>query len=75
LDVRTKSEALMGMLPGTVNIPLSELEEMKERLTGHKAIVLVSNRGRRAYAGFIKLKELGFDNISILEGGLSAYPY
>ena len=75
VDVRTRPEALMGTLREAVNIPLNELEERKDQLDRQKNIVLVSNRGRRAYTGFIKLRQLGFEHLYILDGGLIAYPY
>ena len=75
LDVRTRSETAMGMLPGAINIPLNELEERMDQLDKRKRIVLVSKRGRRAYIGYMKLKQLGFEDLKVLDGGLSAYPY
>ena len=75
LDVRTRSETAMGMLPGAINIPLNELEERIDQLDKRKRIVLVSKRGRRAYIGYMKLKQLGFEDLKVLDGGLSAYPY
>jgi NADPH-dependent 2,4-dienoyl-CoA reductase/sulfur reductase-like enzyme/rhodanese-related sulfurtransferase len=76
LDVRTESEFKMGTLPGALNIPLEELESRKDELDGRKNIVLISERGRRAYLGFVKLKHMGFEHLSILDGGLlTYYPY
>lgn len=75
LDVRVPSEVMMGTLPGAVNIPLDELERREDELDKQKKIILISKRGRRAYLGFLKLKQLGFRQLSVLDGGLLSYPY
>lgn len=75
LDVRTESEFKMGTLPGAINIPLEELEARKDELDRQRSIVLISERGRRAYLAFVKLKQLGFERLRVLDGGLLIYPF
>lgn len=75
LDVRTPSEFKMGTLPGAINIPLEELEARKDELDRQRNIVLISERGRRAYLAFIKLRQMGFERLSVLDGGLLVYPF
>jgi rhodanese-related sulfurtransferase len=36
---------------------------------------LVCKVGKRAFLGYLDLKQLGFENIKVLEGGINAYPY
>jgi Rhodanese-related sulfurtransferase len=65
----------MGTLPGAINIPLEELEARKDELDRQRNIVLISERGRRAYLAFIKLRQMGFERLSVLDGGLLVYPF
>lgn len=75
LDVRTESEFKMGTLPGAINIPLEELENRKDELDRERLIVLISERGRRASLAYVKLKQLGFERLRVLDGGLLIYPF
>lgn len=75
LDVRTESEFKMGTLKGAINIPLEELEARKDELDVQSHIVLISERGKRAYLAFRKLKQVGFERLSVLDGGLLIYPF
>jgi rhodanese-related sulfurtransferase len=75
LDVRTESEFKMGTLPGAINIPLEELEARKDELDRQRNIVLISERGRRAYLAFVRLRQMGFERLSVLDGGLLIYPF
>jgi rhodanese-related sulfurtransferase len=38
-------------------------------------VILVCKVGSRAFLSYLKLKELGFENLRVLEGGTCAYPY
>ena len=58
----------MGTLREAVNIPLNELESERISWTG-KNIVLVSNRGRRAYTGLLSSGSWALLSY-ILDGGL-----
>lgn len=75
LDVRTESEFKMGTLPGAINIPLEELEARKDELDRQRNIVLISERGRRAYLAFVRLRQMGFERLNVLDGGLLIYPF
>jgi len=75
LDVRTGSEFKMGTLPGAINIPLEELEARKDELDRQRNIILISERGRRAYLAYIRLRQMGFERLSVLDGGLLLYPF
>lgn len=75
VDVRDEGSFMVGTIPGAVNIPSGELYMRVHELDKNKEIVLVCKIGKNAYLSYLKLKELGFENIKILEGGINAYPY
>ncbi|HYE82721.1 MAG TPA: FAD-dependent oxidoreductase [Clostridia bacterium] len=76
LDVREEAEFFISAIPGADNIPMNELEARLSEIDRSKeTIVLVCKVGRRAFLAYLKLQELGFRNIRILEGGITAYPY
>mgnify|MGYP006279703593 FL=1 len=72
LDVRNPDEAASGALPGSVNIPLDEIELRKDELPRDKEIIIHCSTGMRAEMAYKMLKKAGFDtrfynnNISIV---------
>ncbi|MHB9023520.1 MAG: FAD-dependent oxidoreductase [Armatimonadota bacterium] len=75
LDVRTEPEFLISALPGAINIPLSELHKRAGELDAAKPVVVICKVGRRAYSAALMLERLGFTDVKILDGGMSAWPY
>jgi len=76
LDVREEAEFFISAIPGAANIPLNELEARLSEIDRSKeTIVMVCKVGTRAFLAYLKLKELGFTNLKVLEGGTCAYPY
>ncbi len=76
LDVREEAEFFISAIPGAANIPMNELEaRVNEIDTSKETIILVCKVGKRAFLAYLKLKEMGFTNLKILEGGTNAYPY
>lgn len=76
LDVREEEEFFISSIPGSKNIPMSELEVRIDEIDKNKeTIILVCKIGKRAYMSYLKLKNLGFTNLKVLEGGICAYPY
>jgi NADPH-dependent 2,4-dienoyl-CoA reductase/sulfur reductase-like enzyme/rhodanese-related sulfurtransferase len=74
VDVRVEEEFFVRSIPGSINIPLSELLDRIDELDRSREIILNCKVGLRSYNALLKLKRLGFENLSILEGGISAYP-
>ncbi len=77
LDVREIPEYMISTIPGSLNISMTdfegrllELEALKD-----KEVVILCNVGRRAYESFLRLKHMGFGNLSVLEGGMKAWPF
>jgi NADPH-dependent 2,4-dienoyl-CoA reductase/sulfur reductase-like enzyme/rhodanese-related sulfurtransferase len=76
VDVREEEEYFISAIPGSVNIPLNALKRKSGELDKSKeSIVLVCKVGKRAFLGYLDLKQQGFENIKVLEGGINAYPY
>ncbi|KYO64130.1 FAD-dependent oxidoreductase [Thermovenabulum gondwanense] len=75
IDVRTEAEFLTGAIPGAKNIPLNELEKRAGEINRDKETILICKVGLRAYLAYRTLKHLGFENIKILDGGVTAWPF
>ena len=77
LDVRNPNEYEIAKIPGSVLIPLSEIEDgsgidrVKELVNGHRLIAHCKMGGRSAKALGI-LKEAGIDGINV-KGGITAW--
>ena len=75
LDVRVEEEFFVRAIPGSINIPLGQLLSRIDELDRTKEIIINCKVGLRSYNALLKLKRLGFENVSILEGGIGAYPF
>jgi NADPH-dependent 2,4-dienoyl-CoA reductase/sulfur reductase-like enzyme/rhodanese-related sulfurtransferase len=80
LDVRNEEELKQfGKLPWQVlHIPLSDLQA-KGRKGGQipetREVIIVCRAGVRAWSAFSMLSRYGYTKLSVLEGGMSAWPY
>jgi rhodanese-related sulfurtransferase len=72
VDVRSATEYASGHIPGTVNIPLEQIEARLDDLLPNVPIVLVCQAGKRArmVAGLL---EPCRKDVSVLEGGTAAW--
>jgi len=75
VDVRSDEEFFLRSIPGSINIPLRMLSERAGELDRSKEIIINCKLGLRSYMASLKLKRLGFEKVSILDGGLTAYPF
>lgn len=75
VDVREPEEYFVKAIPGSVNIPLRQLKDRAAELDRDKEIVVNCKVGLRSYAAQLKLERMGFQKVSMLEGGVNAYPY
>lgn len=75
LDIRDEASHMICSIPGSVNIYSEELYMREEELDKDKQTVVVCKVGKNAYLSYLKLKEMGFKDVKILEGGMTAYPY
>lgn len=79
LDVRQSVEYEEGHLPGSVLIPLDELESRREELyrelqSGRKTVIYCRS-GRRSMAAAILLCDLGLKNLYVIDGGLNNWSF
>lgn len=75
VDVREPEEYFIRAIPGSENIPLRQLKDRAAGLDRDKEIVVTCKVGLRSYTAQLKLKGMGFKKLSMLEGGINAYPY
>jgi CoA-disulfide reductase len=72
VDVREKMELELGMIKGSINIPLSELRERLSELPKDEPIYVLCQVGLRGYLATRILSQHGFDSIN-LSGGYKTY--
>lgn len=78
LDVRNPNEYEIARIPGSVLIPLPDIEngngvdQVKEMLNGHKLVVHCKMGGRSAKAIGILKEKAGIDGINV-KGGITAW--
>ena len=75
VDVRQPEEYETGHIPGSVLIPLGELEARQAELDRSKKIITYCRSGHRSMAAAIALCELGFKGVHHLEGGILAWNF
>ncbi len=75
LDVRETKDVKNGVLSGAINIPLKDLEKRITELSKHKEkqVLVYCDVGMRSGQACQHLKKAGFENISVLRGGASAW--
>jgi glyoxylase-like metal-dependent hydrolase (beta-lactamase superfamily II)/rhodanese-related sulfurtransferase len=71
LDVRAESEVAEMSVEGSVNIPLSRLQEHLDELPRDRPIVVYCSSGYRSSTAASLLKRAGFERVTDLVGGLS----
>jgi rhodanese-related sulfurtransferase len=73
IDVREVDEFNSGYIPGSVNIPLSQLEERLNEIPKDKDIYLYCRSGNRSKQAAKLLMEENYTNLAHLEGGISSW--
>lgn len=75
IDVRPPAGYRTGHICGSVSIPVDTIEEKCQRLNT-QSLIVVYGGGRESAEGFVaadKLHTLSFQNIFVLDGGLSVW--
>lgn len=75
LDVRSPAESDKVRLPGAVNIPLGALRNRLDELDSDKEIVTFCVVSLRGYEAALILKAAGFQDVRVLDGGITMWPY
>lgn len=73
VDVRSQDEHLSGTIPGAICAPHNELDKHLDKLPKDKELVLFCRSGGRSAKARETLKQLGYDNLSEIEGGFVAW--
>ena len=73
LDVRTDVEFAEQQIPGSLHIPLDRLAEKCSQLDSRSHFSLLCLSGKRATTAAGILTTNGFENIDIIEGGLTSW--
>lgn len=75
IDCRTPEERAIGFLPGSIPIPMGEIEQRREELEELSArrIVVYCHRGQRSLRVTAYLRQLGFADVWSLAGGTDAW--
>jgi len=72
LDVRERDEVARGAVPGSVNIPLSELRQRLGELSAERELWVYCQSGKRSYDAVRALLQRGFV-VRNLPGGYESY--
>ena len=73
LDVRTPSEYAQGHIPGSVNIPLRNIDEVAYLVENKKdPLYLYCHSGSRSQVAAMELADMGYENVYNI-GGIAAY--
>jgi len=73
IDVRTPLEYEMGSIENAINIPLADLRDSLGNIAQDRKAVLFCNQGKMAYFAYSILRNLGYNNIYNLSGGIKLY--
>lgn len=77
LDVRSPGEFATARLPSSFNVPLDELDPVALKESGRvpqgRTVYLMCQSGPRANRAADLLGKAGFDNLIVVDGGLSAW--
>lgn len=73
LDVREPEELADGVIAGSVNIPMDELETRLAELPKDRDIVVICHLGARSAYVTTALNGLGYDRAMNLNGGTEAW--
>ena len=73
IDIRPLATYQTGHIPQSRNIPLADLDKKTASLPKDKPLILACDRGQTAVGAAAKLRQAGFTNVSVLDGGLAAW--
>ena len=73
LDVRGFDEFAAGHADGAVCVPLPDLERRAGELPTDRPVLVMCQSGGRSALAAARLRALGIDNISDVEGGFNAW--
>ena len=75
VDVREEDEFALEHIPGSINLSFTHLRSQHKQIPKECSIILICESGKRAYMAYRYLKNLRYEDIKVLDGGLQAYPF
>jgi rhodanese-related sulfurtransferase len=72
LDVRSEAEWKAGHIPGSLNVPLAEMERRLKEIPRGRLIVHCQSGGRAAMASSLLLAS-GFSEVQLFSGGFAEW--
>ncbi len=73
LDVREPHEVALGLVPGSLHVPASQLEARMHELDSAKRYIVACRVGVRSRWAIGRLRDAGFKRLAHLDGGLLRY--
>lgn len=73
LDVREPEELADGVIPGSINIPMDEVENRLREIPSDREVVVICHIGQRSAYVATRLNTLGYDQALSLSGGVDAW--
>lgn len=70
VDIRSPMEYEISHIPGALHIPLEQLAEQFSRIDPASKVVCQCYRGKRSLTAAQQLKDLGFEDVASLKGGI-----
>lgn len=73
IDIRSVESYKAHHIPQARNIPSSELSAKTGKIAKDKPIIVVCDTGRNAQSSVSQLRKEGFTDVSVLDGGITAW--
>lgn len=73
IDVRTPGEYKANHIREFKNIPLNQVSKKADELSKEKEVVVICQSGMRSSQASKQLKRLGFEKVTNVKGGMSAW--
>ncbi|MBV7508762.1 rhodanese-like domain-containing protein [Bacillus sp. sid0103] len=73
VDVRTPGEFKGNHIKGFKNVPLHQLAQKSNELSKDKEVIVICQSGMRSQKASKILKKLGFNKVTNVRGGVSAW--
>jgi rhodanese-related sulfurtransferase len=75
LDVRSPGEVAEAAIPNAVNIPLGKVRSALDSVPRNKPVTTFCALSLRGYEASLMLKSAGFEDVTVMEGGIAMWPY
>ncbi len=75
VDVRPPEDFTPAHIKGSTNIPWGKLREMIGELDKKKETIVICKIGKLSYGASLTLRNEGFEDLKVLEGGMTAWPF